>query len=60
VASPPLASRDLEVADRSEAKTSLARDAPALRELDSFHSDKKRYLSMRPIFSPIDEPEPWK
>ena len=42
------------------AKTALAPDSIALRELASFRADKKRYLSIRPIFSPVDEPEPWK
>ena len=42
------------------ANTSLAPGSIALTELDSFRADKKRYLSMRPIFSPVDEPRPWK
>jgi len=41
-------------------KTSLAANPIARRELESFEADRKRYLSMRPAFSPIDEPEPWK
>jgi hypothetical protein len=39
---------------------SLSTNSSAVRELAAFRADKKRYLSMRPIFSPIDEPEPWK
>jgi hypothetical protein len=42
------------------AETSMARHSVALRELDSFRADKKRYSSMRPKFSPVAEPEPWK
>jgi len=42
------------------AKNSLGADSLALRELGAFRTDKKRYASMRPIFSPVDEPEPWK
>ena len=41
-------------------KTRAARGSIAMRELDAFRADKKRYLSMRPEYSPIDEPEPWK
>lgn len=41
-------------------KTRAARGSIAMRELDAFRADKKHYLSMRPAFSPIDEPEPWK
>ena len=41
-------------------KTALAPDSIALRELASFRADKRLYLSRRPIFSPVDEPEPWK
>lgn len=42
------------------AKTSLETDSIALRELEAFRAGEKRYASMRPIFSPVDEPEPWK
>jgi hypothetical protein len=42
------------------AETSMPRRCVALRELDSFRADKKRYSSMRPKFSPVGEPEPWK
>lgn len=42
------------------AKTSLSNDSLALRELEAFRADKKRYRSMRPIFSAVHEPEPWK
>jgi len=41
-------------------KTSLAANPIARRELESFEADRKRYLSIRPAFSPVDEPEPWK
>ena len=41
-------------------KTSLAANSVALRELASFEADRKRYLAMRPEFSAVDEPEPWK
>lgn len=41
-------------------KTSLAEGSLALRELESFHADRKRYSSMRPAFSPVHETEPWK
>lgn len=40
--------------------TSLSADSTALRELAAFRADKRHYLSIRPIFSPVDEPEPWK
>jgi hypothetical protein len=40
--------------------TSLPANSSALRELAAFRADKKRYVSMRPIFSPVHEPEPWK
>ncbi len=42
------------------AKETLGTDSLALRELEAYRADKKRYSAMRPIFSPIDEPEPWK
>jgi len=42
------------------AKKSLSPDSLALKELETFEADRKRYASMRPCFSPIDEPEPWK
>ncbi|HVT02190.1 MAG TPA: hypothetical protein VHL58_02315 [Thermoanaerobaculia bacterium] len=42
------------------AKTSVRGDSLALRELDAFQAGEKLYLSLRPAFSPIDEPEPWK
>jgi len=42
------------------ARTSLGTHTLALRELEAFRADKKRYLSMRPIFSPVDVPEPWR
>ena len=42
------------------AKTALPAGSTALKELDLFRAGRKRYKSMRPIFSPVDEPEPWK
>ena len=42
------------------AKRFLPADSPAWKELQAFRAGKKRYLSLRPAFSPIDEPEPWK
>jgi hypothetical protein len=42
------------------AKRSVASGSVALKELDAFHARKKHYLSMRPGFSPINEPRPWK
>lgn len=41
-------------------KTAVKADSLALKELEALRADKKHYLSRRPAFSPIDEPEPWK
>ncbi len=42
------------------ARRSLSADSLALKEFEAFRAGRKRYLAMRPRFSPIDEPEPWK
>jgi hypothetical protein len=41
-------------------KTFIGSKSLALKELEAFRAGKKHYLSMRPIFSPVDEREPWK
>ncbi|MEO8036274.1 MAG: hypothetical protein ABI837_17695 [Acidobacteriota bacterium] len=41
-------------------KPLLSKKSPALKELAAWRADRKRYASRRPIFSPVDEPDPWK
>lgn len=41
-------------------RNSVRSNALALKELEAFHADKKHYASLRPIFSPINDREPWK
>ena len=41
-------------------KASLRRGSLASTELAAFRAERRRYLSLRPEFSPIGEKEPWK
>ncbi len=38
----------------------VGKNSIALKELEAFRAGRKRYSSMRPIFSPVDDREPWK
>jgi hypothetical protein len=40
-------------------KNSVPSNSFALKELETFRADKKHYASMRPIFSPLNDREPW-
>jgi hypothetical protein len=41
-------------------KNSVRSNSLALKELEAFRADKKHYVAMRPIFSPLNDREPWK
>ncbi|MDQ6801050.1 MAG: hypothetical protein M3041_09460 [Acidobacteriota bacterium] len=41
-------------------KNSFRSNSMALKELEAFRVDEKHYASMRPIFSPVNDREPWK
>jgi hypothetical protein len=41
-------------------KNSVRSNSLALKELEAFRADEKHYVAMRPIFSPLNDREPWK